>query len=106
MIGISIVVKIPIYYFFGMYRRLWGYASTKELQLIIGAVTSASVIVSVIMILLFTFKVFTGFPRSVLIIDWLLSIILIGGVRFTIRLLADSVNSISASIRARRRNVP
>lgn len=98
MIGVAILVKIPVYYFFGMYRRLWGYASTRELQLILGAVSSASVILSVIMILLLTFKVFTGFPRSVLIIDWLLSMILIGGIRLTMRLLADSVSSISTSV--------
>ena len=36
MIGIALVVKIPIYFLFGMYRRLWGYASTKELRLIVG----------------------------------------------------------------------
>jgi len=102
MIGVSLVVKIPTYYLFGLYRRLWGYASTKELRLILVAVSSASVGVSVIMILLLTFKVFTGFPRSVLIIDWLLSIILIGGIRFAIRLLSDSISSVSSSLKGKQ----
>ncbi len=102
MIGASILIKIPVYYFFGMYRRLWGYASTKELRLILFSVTSASVLVSVTMILLLTFKVFIGLPRSVLVIDWLLSLILIGGIRFTLRLLSDSVKSISSSIKAKQ----
>ena len=44
------------------------------------------------MIVLFTFRVFNGFPRSVLIIDWLLSVILIGGARFTIRLVSDNIS--------------
>lgn len=100
MIAVSLLVKIPVYYLFGLYRRLWGYASTKELRLIIFAVTSASVLVSVIMILLLTFKAFNGFPRSVLIIDWLLSIFLIGGTRFTIRLVADNVSTVSSSSRS------
>lgn len=98
MIAVSLLIKIPIYYLFGLYRRLWGYASTKELRLIIIAVTSASILVSVIMILLLTFRAFNGFPRSVLIIDWLLSIFLIGGTRFTIRLIADNVSTVSSSI--------
>lgn len=102
MIGIALITKIPIYYFFGMYRRLWGYASTRELRLILVVVSSASVVVSVIMILLLTFKVFTGFPRSVLIIDWLLSLILIGGVRFAIRLISDNISSVSSSIRSKQ----
>jgi len=100
MIGVSILTKIPIYYFFGLYRRLWGYASTRELRLILVSVSSASVVVSVIMILLFSFKVFTGFPRSVLIIDWLLSVILIGGVRFAIRIISDNISSASSSMRS------
>ena len=100
MIAVSILTKIPIYYFFGLYRRLWGYASTRELRLILVSVTSASVIVSVIMILLFSFKVFTGFPRSALIIDWLLSVILIGGVRFAIRIISDNISSASSSMRS------
>jgi FlaA1/EpsC-like NDP-sugar epimerase len=100
MIGVAILTKIPIYYFFGLYRRLWGYASTRELRLILFAVSSASVVVSVIMILLLTFKVFIGFPRSALIIDWLLSLILIGGVRFAIRLISDNVRSVSSVMRA------
>ena len=45
MIAVSLLIKIPIYYLFGLYRRLWGYASTKELRLIIIAVTSASILV-------------------------------------------------------------
>lgn len=97
MIGVALLVKIPIYYFFGMYRRLWGYASTRELKLIILSVTSASVVVSVIMVFLLTVKAFIGFPRMVLIIDWLLSIILIGGIRLIMRVLADSASSSSAA---------
>jgi len=92
MIGVAILVKIPIYYLFGMYRRLWGYASTKELKLIVISVTSSSVVVSLIMILLLTAKAFIGFPRMVLVIDWLLSIILIGGIRLIMRVLADSAS--------------
>lgn len=105
MIGIALLVKIPIYYFYGMYRRLWGYASTRELQLIVVSVSSASVIVAVIMILLLTFKVFNGFPRSVLVIDWLLSIFLIGGARLVMRLLADSMSSSSIKTKQAKRTL-
>lgn len=90
MLGIVAIVKPLVYFFFGIYRRLWRYASTRELVLITSAVTTASVIVSVIMLVLFGAGVFSGFPRSVLIIDWLFSIALIGGMRFAFRLVADS----------------
>lgn len=90
MMGIALLVKPVVYYIFGLYRRVWAYASTKELRLIIAAVTSASVVVAVIMIVLTTMQLYQGFPRSVLAIDWLLSILGVGGLRFTLRLLAES----------------
>ena len=93
MMAIAAVIKPLIYYFFGIYRRLWRYASTRELVLILTAVTTASMVVSVIMIGLFAFNVFGGFlPRSVLIIDWLLSMVFIGGFRFIFRVLAENTS--------------
>uniref|UniRef100_UPI002ACEC9D0 polysaccharide biosynthesis protein n=1 Tax=Anaerolinea sp. TaxID=1872519 RepID=UPI002ACEC9D0 len=42
------------------------------------------------MIALTSFRLFVGFPRSVLIIDFFLSVFAAGGLRFTLRLLAES----------------
>ena len=90
MIGVALLIKPMIYYSFGMYRRLWIYAGTQELKLIAAAVTTASIMVSLAMIALFTMGTFQGFPRSVLIIDWILSFLMVGGLRFTLRLLSES----------------
>lgn len=90
MIGVSLVIKPFIYRYFGLYRRLWVYASVQELKLIVAAVSAASVITSITMVSLFNLGLFTGFPRSVLIIDWLLSVICVGGLRFTVRLLGEN----------------
>ncbi len=97
MIGVSLVLKTIVYYAFGMYRRMWVYASIKELRLIVGAVTTASVLVTGVMIFISTLKVFNGFPRSVLIIDWLLSMVMVGGVRFMLRFMAESMTSSSTN---------
>ena len=97
MIGVALLVKPLMYYFFGMYRRLWSYASTQELKLVIFAVTSASVMVSLFMVILAALKAFDGFSRGILVLDWLLSILLVGGVRFTMRVVADSQNSFSSA---------
>jgi len=96
MIGTVLVIKPLIYYYFGLYRRLWLYASVQELKLIVVTVSASSVIVSLFMVGFFTLGAFRGFPRSVLVIDWLLSILMVGGLRFTYRLLAE--NQIMASI--------
>ena len=90
MCGVALAIKIPTYFFFGLYRRLWIYASTGELRLITAAVTTASVLTSGVMLLLISAgMVLPGMPRSALGIDWLLSLILIGGSRFALRILAE-----------------
>ena len=93
MLAISLVFKLTVYYFFGLYRRMWIYASMRELRLVIIAVTVASVFVSAIMLLLFYNHFFISFPRSVLVIDWILSIILVGGLRYGLRMLAEAKNA-------------
>ncbi|HEX8992432.1 MAG TPA: nucleoside-diphosphate sugar epimerase/dehydratase [Anaerolineales bacterium] len=90
MCAVALLVKLPTYYFFGLYRRMWIYASTNELRLITAAVTTGSVLTSGIMLaLFFADLVLPGMPRSALGIDWLLSLVLIGGSRFALRILAE-----------------
>ena len=94
MIAIALVVKPLVYYFFGLYRRLWAYASIRELRLIVAAVTTASIILSVAITIMISIQAsqpnYIGFPRRTLVIDWLLSLFLAGGLRFSSRLLAES----------------
>ncbi|MHC1784722.1 MAG: polysaccharide biosynthesis protein [Anaerolineaceae bacterium] len=90
MIATALIIKPVIYFNFRLYQRLWVYASVQELKLILTAVTTASLLISVVMVSFFNLGLFTGFPRSVLAIDWLLSLFMVGGLRFTVRLLAEN----------------
>lgn len=103
MCMVALTIKIPVYFFFGLYRRLWIYASTGELRLITAAVTSASVLVSGVMLLLLSAgRILPGMPRSALGIDWLLSLVLIGGSRFALRILAEQSMISRSSGKGRR----
>lgn len=94
MCVVAVLIKIPVYYSFGLYRRLWIYASTSELRLITVAVTTASVLTSGVMLLLISSGfIQPGMPRSALGIDWLLSLVLIGGSRFALRILSEQSNA-------------
>ena len=90
MLGISLVIKPIVYYLFGMYRRMWEYASIQELKLILAAVTTASIPVSLMILACGSFRSFAGFPRSIPFIDWALSILLIGGSRLAVRMIEES----------------
>ena len=102
MIAISLVVKLGVYYFFGLYRRLWAYASINELLLIIMAVLAASIAVSTIMMTLLLTHLL-NFPRMALGIDLLLSLVCIGGFRFSMRIISET-RSASAKPHARKAN--
>jgi FlaA1/EpsC-like NDP-sugar epimerase len=87
---VALAVKLPVYYFFGLYRRMWVYASVNELKLIAAAVTTASAAVAGVMLFLISANfVQPGMPRSALGIDWLLSLLLTGGLRFALRIQAE-----------------
>lgn len=93
MLGAAVLIKPLVYFFFGIYSHIWRYASTRELILILSAVSTASILLSGIMVVLFATRMFFGFPRSVLIIDWLFSMVFVGGTRFIFRVLAESSSS-------------
>ena len=95
MIGSALIIKPFVYYFFGLYRQMWVYASMKELKMIVMAVSAGSILVSTLLIALFIIGAYSPFTRSVLIIDWLLSVLFVGGIRFTFRLVAENRNNSS-----------
>lgn len=80
-----ILVKLSIFYLSGMYRRLWRYASMQELKVIVQAVISSS-----LAILVFSYGLGTlPIPRTVFIVDGLLTLMLVGGVRFSGRTFSE-----------------
>ncbi|MQC27015.1 MAG: polysaccharide biosynthesis protein [Chloroflexi bacterium] len=89
MLLVALIVKPLIYRRMGLYQRVWAYASIEEMKLIIKAVSAASLVVSISMLLLFFVGLFSGFPRSVLVIDWLGSLAAVGALRFSFRLIAE-----------------
>jgi FlaA1/EpsC-like NDP-sugar epimerase len=94
MIVLALLIKPFVYSIFGMYRQLWIYASIKEMRSVLVAVTTASVLLSVAVIGMTFIQIrlpnYLGFPRLVLVSDWLLSLILVGGLRLAVRALAET----------------
>lgn len=85
---ISVIIKIIVFYGFKLYSRYWRYASIDELVAIGTSVFISTVLITGIFFILHELKVFvaTGFPRSVTLIDGLLTLMFVGGLRFGPRL--------------------
>jgi len=89
---IIILVKIAMFVVFGIYRRVWKYASIKDMVAIVESVTLSVIIMGVIFYLLAQPVSWFGrvlvlpyFPRSILIIDYLLTLMLMVISRFSER---------------------
>jgi FlaA1/EpsC-like NDP-sugar epimerase len=90
----AVLIKLPVYYLFGLYRRYWRYASVNEALIILGATTTSSLGLSLLVLGLFKPQGwFASFPRSALVIDWLFSLFFIGGIRFALRFLGEVESS-------------
>ncbi len=82
------LIRIICFFLFGLYNRVWKYASIGELVSISYAVTAGTIL----NISLAYFVIEGGslpLPRSVFILSWMLNIFLIGGSRLAWRLFRD-----------------
>ena len=85
----ALILKPIVFMSFGLYGRYWMYATANDLVVVVMGVTAASGILSLIVGIAMTAHAIQEFSRSVILIDWLLTIVAIGGVRFAIRLMND-----------------
>ncbi len=78
-----LLVKLAVFSGFDLYRGMWRYTSLNDLFNIIKASLLSSLVVIVAILFINRFE---GFPRSVFIIDSLLTLLLIAAFRIMIRL--------------------
>lgn len=74
--------KILIFFVFGLYRGMWRYTSLKDAWYLAQACLASLLLVIALVTYLHRFE---GFPRSVFLIDGLLSFLFCGGLRISIR---------------------
>lgn len=84
--ALFVIVAAPVFWFTGLYRGIWRYASMPDMIAIAKAVTLTLLIYLPI---LFLVTRLDGFPRSTLVICWFVLIALLGGPRLAYRLFKD-----------------
>ena len=80
------VIAAVVFWFMGLYRGVWRYASMNDLLAI---VRSVSVAILVFLLVMFLWTRLDLVPRSVVIINWFVLMALLGGPRFLYRLIKD-----------------
>tara|TARA_B100001123_G_scaffold442768_1_gene587150 strand:- start:5771 stop:7705 length:1935 start_codon:yes stop_codon:yes gene_type:complete len=79
-------VSAVAFWWLGLYRGIWHYASLNDLLAIVKGVTAA---VLVFLLIMFTITRLADYPRSSVFINWPLLVLLLGVPRFFWRLLKD-----------------
>src|SRR3989442_9233124 len=81
-----LVVRLLVFQWFHLYVGLWRYVSMRDIVVILRAGTLSSAILSVGILSVYGL----GFPLSVLMIDWLLCLALVGCVRLSLQVVRQS----------------
>jgi FlaA1/EpsC-like NDP-sugar epimerase len=86
-LGILLTLRIIIHSALGLFRGLWRYSGTRDLLALFMGATASTFCFALVVYVLGPH----GFPRSILAIDWLTSIMAVGGLRFGIRAIREIV---------------
>jgi FlaA1/EpsC-like NDP-sugar epimerase len=86
-VGFVIALKLIVFAAFGMYQKWWRYVSGRDFLQIVRAVTVSSAIIVVAFTVLRPFA--HNLPRSVAVMDFLLTLMLITGARLAVRLIVE-----------------
>ena len=84
---INILVFITCSSIFNLYQGIWRYVSVDDLKDIVKTSALASLIFMFIIVLS---GKFSGYPRSIYVMNFILFVLLNGGTRFTIRIFRES----------------
>ena len=80
------VIAAGVFWYMGLYRGVWRYASLNDLLAITRATAA---VVLIFLVVMFLWTRLETLPRSTLIINWFVLTALLGGPRFFYRLLKD-----------------
>jgi FlaA1/EpsC-like NDP-sugar epimerase len=80
-----LVARVAVHASLGLFHGLWRYSGSRDLIALIKAATISTAIFALVV----TFIGPKGLPRAVIVMDWIGSIVVVGGVRFSIRALRE-----------------
>lgn len=83
-----IVIRLSFAHYFGLFRGWLGYAEISDLLDILKYDTLSSLAFTLFLVL---FQKITGFSRSILLLDWTVNLLCVGGARFIRRFIKETI---------------
>ena len=79
----------------GAYLRVWRYPTVSDAALVVGSLAAGSLIMTILIFVVmqpWAFPGSVGFPRSAIIIEFLISFVVLGGIRFASRIRQEGLD--------------
>jgi len=86
----ALIIKPAVFYLFGMYSRYWRYASVYDLLAVLLAASASVIAMGIFVAGRMMFDPPFEFSRAVLLVDGLLTFLVLGGMRMTVRVVGES----------------
>lgn len=85
-----LVIKLIVFYFFRLFRGWWRYVGMSDLLDIVKASLLSA---ALFYLAVHAIRGMAGYPRSVFILDMMLTVVVIGGMRFAVRAYTESAHA-------------
>lgn len=90
-VGVSLAIRLAVFAWFGMFAGMWRYTGARDLAALAKSATLSTLIFAVFLVL----GGYRSYPRSILVIDFMLTMLLVGGLRFGVRSLWQLAATVS-----------
>lgn len=109
VLPLFLIVKLIVFAGFRMYKITWRYVGINDFCNIVGAIITAESILMVLILLSFPWffqflqsSYFSGFPRSIFLIDGVVSLLFASGIRISKRLYLEVIRKKHYGARGKR----
>lgn len=89
---LTLILKLALLLYYGMYNISWRFFGLKELIKLFSAVSFSSFAIAIFLFFFKTYAPFQGFPRSVLLLDFIFTLGFIGTLRISKRAIKEYVH--------------
>lgn len=82
-----LVIRIGMFTLFGLYSPIWARMPRREIVAVLSAATTGSVIATLLLVFQSVISPIEVFPRVVILIEWALTLCMVAGYRYSLRVL-------------------
>ena len=100
-VPLAAIVRPAGFVIAGAYLRVWRYPTVSDAALVVSSLAAGSLIMTILIFVVmqpWDFPGSFGFPRSAIIIEFLLSFIVLGGIRFASRIRQEGLEDATAPL--------